>query len=237
MKKILTAIIVVLSVFLIYLGFKDDDIYYVSLGDGLAKGLNQYNQKDYGYTDYIKDYLNKVNKLEVFVDALTDEDDRVIDILNNIKNNAKVLVDGKNKTFQNVLIKADLLTISIGKNDLISNVNLNTDFSITDLYNKFDKSLVDFEQLYKILREYCKEKIIFIGFYNSTNNDELDEFYIMANKKLASLASNYDIIYVDIFEEFKNNNYLDNSNYPNKEGYNMISNKIIKIIDEKMINN
>ena len=58
MKKILTIIIIALAVLLIYLGFKDKDIYYLSLGDSLANGVNGIGFKDYGYADYVKDYLD-----------------------------------------------------------------------------------------------------------------------------------------------------------------------------------
>ena len=63
MKKILTIIIIVLAVFLIYLGFRDDDTYYLSIGDYLATGINSYGIKDYGYNDYIVDYLEQKDKL------------------------------------------------------------------------------------------------------------------------------------------------------------------------------
>ena len=111
MKKVLTLIIVVLSVFLIYLGFKDKKIYYLSLGDSLSLGKNPYNVLDYGYSDYIKDYLENKELLETYADGLNREDKRIIDIINDIKNNEKVLVDNKEKTLQHVLIKADLITL------------------------------------------------------------------------------------------------------------------------------
>ena len=166
MKKVLTLIIVVLSVFLIYLGFKDKKIYYLSLGDSLSLGKNPYNVLDYGYSDYIKDYLEDKELLETYADGLNREDKRIIDIINDIKNNEKVLVDNKEKTLQHVLIKADLITLSIGINDLLSNVKINQDFNINDLYNKFDQLLNDYDELFKLLKEYCKEDIVLIGLYN-----------------------------------------------------------------------
>ena len=57
MKKILGIIVVCLSVLLIYLGFKDNKIYYLSMGDGLSLGVTPYGGVDYGYSDYVKDYL------------------------------------------------------------------------------------------------------------------------------------------------------------------------------------
>ena len=49
MKNILTIIVIILAVLLIYLGFKDKNIYYLSIGDSLANGTNSVGVEDYGY--------------------------------------------------------------------------------------------------------------------------------------------------------------------------------------------
>jgi len=235
MKKILTIIIVALAVFLIYLGFKDEDIYYLSIGDYLSNGINPYGTKDYGYSDYVKDYLEENDKLEIYVNN-SNNNKRTIDIIKDIEDNVKLDVNGKKKTFQNALIKADLVTISIGMNDLINNVEFNNDFGVNDLYNKLEQVAYDYEALFKLLRDYCKEEIILIGLYNTTGNNDLDEFFGYANKKISKLANSYGINYVNLYEDFKNNEYfLNNRIYPNKLGYEAICNKIINIIDEKLI--
>lgn len=234
MKKILILIIVSLSVFLIYLGFKDKKIYYLSLGDSLSLGKNSYNILDYGYSDYIKEYLENNDILETYVDEYNNEEKRIIDIINDIKHNEKKLINNKEKTIQHVLIKADLVTLSIGTNDLLNNVRIDYEFNITDLYNKFEKLLVDYENLFKLLREYCKEKIVLIGLYN--NSDEnLDEFFNYANTKLQELCNKYNINYININDEFKNNKYFSNTNrlYPNKDGYMYIGKEIVKLIENK----
>lgn len=235
MKKILTVIIIVLAVFLIYLGFRDEDIYYLSIGDYLSNGINPYGSKDYGYSDYVKDYLNGKDKLEVYVNY-SSNNKRTIDIIKDIEDNIKIDVNGKKKTMQNALIKADLVTLSIGMNDLINNVLFNSDFSINDLYNKLEQVSSDYEELFKIIRSYCKEEIVLIGLYNTTGNNELDEFFDYANKKISALANSYDIDYVSIYDEFKSNEYfVNNKMYPNKLGYEVIFDKIVNIIDEKML--
>lgn len=237
MKKILTLIIVILSIFLIYLGFKDKDIYYLSLGDSIALGMNPYGNKDYGYADYVKDYLSGKNVLETYVSDLVNSNKRATDIIKEISENVEVNVNGKKKKLQHILIKSDLVTLSLGMNDLLGNVNINNDFNMTDLYTKLEQTCKDFEELFKLLREYCKEEIVFIGLYNPTNNNELDEFFEYANKKLEKLSSIYDIDYIDISNELKDKKYFPNinSNFPNKEGYKIIADKIIEIIDKKMI--
>ena len=232
MKKILISVVIIVSVFLIYLGFKDDKIYYVSLGDSLANGMNPYNSKDYGYTDYIQDYLKSNDKLEIYVEGIVNNNKRTIDIINDIKDNKSVFVGDKSKTLQNVLIKADLITLSIGTNDLLNNLNLDIDFSINDLYNKFEQVVSDYEILFTLLRQYSKEQIFIIGFYNFTKNDYFDDFFQYANNNLKKLASFYDIEFIDINEELVNNSYLPNINskFPNKEGYKVIADKIIERI-------
>lgn len=226
MKKILTIIIVLLSVFLIYLGFKDKEIYYFSMGDSLANGINSYNAKDYGYSDYIKDKLN-VKKYVSF----TNNNKRSIDFIKDIEDNVKI----DDKTIQNALIKADIITLSVGMNDLFSNINFNNDFSVNDLYTKFEEVVGDLENLFKLLRTYSKEDIIYIGIYNCLKENSLDEFFIYANEQLKKLCENYKITYLDIYDDFNNTSYFDNPNsyFPNKDGYKLISNEIIDIIVEK----
>lgn len=235
MKKILTVIIVFLAVFLIYLGFKDKDIYYLSLGDSLANGVNSYGNNDYGYSDFIKDYLSSNKKLKNYVN-LANNNKRTIDIIKDITDNVKVMVDNKEKTMQNALIKADIITVSIGINDLFSNITFNNDFGMQDLYRKFEQVSTDLENLFKLLREYSKEDIIFIGFYNYLNEDELNDFFLYANDIIEKIATNYNITYLDVYEDLKDDKYFDdyNCSFPNKLGYEMIANKIISLIDEKI---
>ena len=198
MKKILTIVIIALAVLLIYLGFKDKDIYYLSLGDSLANGVNGIGVKDYGYADYVKDYLDNNDLLDNYA-SLTSNNKRSIDLIKEIEENVKITVD---ETIQNALIKADIITISIGMNDLFSNITFNNDFSVNDLYNKLDEVALDLDKLFKLLRDYSKEEIIFIGFYNCLKEEELVEFFKYANDKISKLASSYDIDYLDIYEDF-----------------------------------
>ena len=238
MKKILTMIIIVLAILLIYLGFKDKDIYYLSLGDALANGVNGIGAKDYGYADYIKDYLDNNNLLDNYA-ALTNNNERSIDLIKSIEENVKIKINNKEKTLQNALIKADIITISIGMNDLFSNITFNNDFSVNDLYNKLDEVALDLDKLFKLLRDYSKEEIVFIGFYNCLKDEELTEFFNYANDKISKLANSYNIDYLNIYEELNDSSYFDSiiDSFPNKKGYQMIANKIIAILEEKVIKN
>ena len=234
MKKTLTLIIIALAVLLIYLGFMDKDINYLSLGDSLANGISGIGVKDYGYTDYVKDYLNNKELLDNYT-YFIDNDNRSIDIIKSIEDNIKI----DNKTMQNALIKADIITISIGMNDLFSNITFNHDFSINDLYNKFDEFSNDLNKLFKLLRDYSKEEIIFIGFYNCLKDEDLNEFFMYINEQTKKICNNYNIDYLDLYNEFNDNKYFNSiiDSFPNKIGYELIADKIIAILEEKVIKN
>ena len=58
----------------------------------------------------------------------------------------------------------------------------------------------DLDNLFKLMREYCKEDIVLVGFYNpfqEASEDVLDVFEYL-NKKYRDVCLEYDVIYVDI---------------------------------------
>lgn len=232
MKKILGVLVVVLSILLIYLGFRDTSVYYLTLGDGLSYGTTPYGGVDYGYSDYIKDYLKEKNKLEIFVNEFSKEDYRTTDLTRDIKDNVETEIDGKNKTIQNALIKADLITLSIGNSELLKNLELSTDFGLNDLVKRFDSYVNDLDELLSLIRRYSKETIVLTGYYNPTSNEKLNALFNNLNRNVSNLCNKYNVIFIIPDENF--NNYIINKNniYPSKEGYKNLSEKIIEKIVE-----
>ena len=220
MKKVLFVLIILLTVFLIYIGFKDEKIYYFNTGDNIALGKTPLGSVDYNYADYIKDYLDNKDLLEKYVTYAT-SDMHVTDIIKNIETNVKIETDSGYKHIQNVLIKSDLVTISIGSNDFLNNLAFNNEFSMNDLYANFELAIPDFEHLFQLIREYCKEEIVMIGFYDRSNNENLNEFFKYVNNKMDIIAREYNIKYVNIYNMVK-------ENYPSKGEYQQISEEILK---------
>ena len=233
MKKILFIGVILLGVFLIYLSHIDTKIFYLSLGDELAQGYNEFNKDDYGYSDYVKDYLKNKGKLELYVDNYFKENLRTTDLIRMINDNEKVLVNSKYRTIQNALIKADLVTISIGNNDLASKLNLYKNYSDKEIYNYIEELLKDLEELFILLRKNCKEKIVFIGFYNNIKIPNVDKYYDYLNKKTKKLSLKYNIEYIDILNLMKDEKNINNSLYPSKEGYINIGKLINLFIDKQ----
>lgn len=227
MKKILVLTIIVLTIFIIYLTTIDKKIYYLALGDEISLGMTEtYYEKS--YTEYVKEYLEKEKKLETYQDEFRTQGYRITDIINDIKNNKEI--EETNKTIKNALIKSDLVTISIGTNDILSKINAASRYNYNNIKDSLEQITKDIEELLKIIREYCKEDIILIGIYINTEDENINNLLKNENTILKDTCEKYNIIYVDLYK------ILDSKEiYPNKEDHMKISNEIIDIIENKIL--
>ena len=73
---------------------------------------------------------------------------RTIDLIDYIEENKEIVVEGKKKTIKNALIKADLVTLSIGSNDVVSKLLLKNNYTKEELYNYLDEYLKDIQKIY-----------------------------------------------------------------------------------------
>lgn len=197
MKKILITGLIFLVIFLIYLANMDKKVYYVALGDSLEREYVS-NEEVYGYSYYIKNYLKKDDLLERYSDDFAKADTRITDIIKDINNNAKITTNKGSFSLKNALIKADLITVNISSNDVFNKLKGNN-IVYNDVYDYIDDLAYDLDNLFKLMREYCKEDIVMVGPYNpfSDSSDKLD-VYEYFNAKYKDVCGEYDIIYVDL---------------------------------------
>lgn len=232
MKKLLIIGIIILSIFIIYLTMLDKKVYYLILGDEISLGLTSNNKYEKNYTEYIKEYLNEKNLLERYVNEYVTQDYRITDIINDINNN-KEIEDTKN-TIKNALIKADLVTLSIGTNDIISKIEDINRMNKID-YNKLKDNIKtiqkDYENLLKLLREYCKEDIIIVGIYINTQNKYIDKMILNLNEELKNISYKYEIEYINLYGLLTSKEYV----YPNKDDHIIIKESIIGIINNNLL--
>ena len=231
MKKILIIGVIILSIFIIYLTTIDKKVYFLSLGDEIALGITKQGYYEKNYNDYIKEYLENKNKLEIYINDYVTYGQRITDIINDINNNNEI--EESNKTIKNALIKADLITLSIGTNDieaLIDNQNKLTKIDYNKIYKNINNIIIDLENLLKQIREYCKEDIILIGLNINTKDEKLNEILNYTNEKFKEQSEKYNIKYIDRYE-----NNLEEKIYPTKEEYETIGNKIIEEINNNLL--
>ena len=68
MKKHIKLVVFIISLFIIYFTYglfikQNSKIIYIPLGDYIAERMTTYHSIDYGYTNYINNYLNKNDKI------------------------------------------------------------------------------------------------------------------------------------------------------------------------------
>lgn len=246
MKKIIIPLLItIFIVYGIYNFYSEDKINYVALGDSLAQGENPYGEIGYGYADNIKEYLSAKNKLKIYTKGYAKSGDTTEDLLNKIKINQKTEIDGETIGIKRALRESDLVTISIGANDLLKDIDLKDLSSINainyvEIENKIDKITKDVENVIKEVKKYAKKDILLIGYYNPINKnikqaDKMDELIERVDKLYTDICAKENIVYIKISDKFKqNDNFLPNpfNIHPNYEGYEAISAKIITYLEK-----
>ena len=219
-----------ISVFLIFIFTKDKKINYLSIGDTLTRGINSYDVIGYGYNDYVKNYLNRNNLLRTF--NTNYYNNSIIGFEDDIQNNKTIVINDKEYYIKKLLRESDLLVISLGMDELSYYFHNDIDY----IHGQFDKMLLNLEDFIKVIVEYAKNDIVFIGYYNPTKNynSDIDELFYYIDSSLIKMLNKYNVDYISLYEKVKNSNYLDNVNnyHLNSKGYLMIANEIISYIEK-----
>ena len=228
MKKIIFIIILFLSCYIIYNLTIETKLNYLTIGDSLSSGINIYGIKQYGYSDYVKDYLEDKAILKNYNDSFTDSDYRITDLLKVIEYNETKNINGKDVGINQLLKQADVITLSIGMNELYYKLKMNNG----NTYSYMTELLKDMKELLKHINRFNHKKVFVLGYYNISGYQE-EINYI--NTKLKSIVNNEGFEYIELSNIFDNNPiFFDKSDsfIPNNEGYLKIS----KIIVEKLKN-
>ncbi len=232
-KKIMKYIILIgllFSVFGIYQLFKTDKINYIALGDSVAEGMNPYGEVGYSYADYFADSLKEKNKLSYYTKKYAKSGYTTVDLMKQIEINASLKKD---------LRESDLVTLSIGANDFLKQIQIRS-LDITNLLelkSKIETIFPNIENCLEEIRKYAKEDIIIVGYYNpipflfNTSSKDLDELFAIIDSKYQEIAEEYDCTYISFYQLFKKNtSFLPNPMdiHPNLDGYKAISEEILK---------
>ena len=221
-KKIIMIILIgIIATFLIYKFNIQEKIYFLSLGDGLATGMTAYNIEGYNYNDYIRDELEKKEKLEEFIHEFSKTGQTVENLITTIENNYEL--KELDLTIQQALAKSSLMTIAIGIDELASNslkANIPT--------KEKEKYLSDMKRLMKLIRNFNNKEIYLIGIYKVYNLNQEDINYI--NENLQQIAKENQMTYIDITNLIEKKEYFltNDSYYLNYKGHQDIANRIIE---------
>ena len=226
MKKVFLILILFLSCYYIYNKTSDDKYIYLTFGDFLSKGINEYGIITYGYNDYVIEYLNENNKLKKYNKTYKNNDYIIIDVIKALEYNEK-----KDNISLNRLIKeSDIITVSLGMNELYYKLNKDS----TQMYTYIDNMINDYNKILNYINKFPNKQVFVLGYYNMLGHSE--DIFNYANYKLKETCEIQDVEYIDLAKIFTNNpNYFSNNQkiVPNSKGYEKIS----QIIVENLKNN
>lgn len=250
-KLIFLLVVVIMTLFIYKLTY-NQGYHYVALGDFLTVGINSYGEKNYGYTDEVKDYLQQNGVLKSYTNDFANKSYTIDELKDDIEYNKGKIINNNAVSIRKILRESDIVTISIGINDFLSLFDNNFNYSNVKhvignkklCLEKIDSMVLELDKLLVELKKYAKKDIILIGYYNpfpylDDYKNEIDNLIEYANSKLAQICEKYHIYYLDIFGDFNSQiTYFPNpgSIYPNSYGYKVISRDVIKIIEANIIN-
>lgn len=240
LKKTVFYVAIIFFVIFIYKEFKTEKLNYIAFGDSITESRNPYKYIQYGYTNYIVDYLKNRNKLNNYYN-FSNTSYTIQNLIDDIENNKSVSLNGKRESINRNLRESDLVTINIGMVD-ISQILLKY-FDNRDYDNLYLESNILLRRIVDMIvsvKKYAKNSIIAIGFFNpfqdSFYKENIDKIILHINEKYKAMCADNNIIYIEIFDIFdKNAQYLPNKNSINfnetahKKIFERIRNKIDKV--------
>lgn len=226
MKKVFLVLILFLSCYFIYNKTIDNKVYYLTIGDSLSKGTNEYGVVHYGYNDYVKDYLKQNKLIKNYNKVFTNNDYRIIDIIKTLEYN-----EMKEGYSLNRLIKqADIITMSLGMNELYYKLQKDNQ----NIYTYIDNMISNYNKILNYISKFHDKKVFILGYYNVTGSN--DDVFTYANYKLQEVCNKHSYTYIELSTHLSNNPkyFTNNHNFiPNNVGYKKIS----QIIVENLKNN
>lgn len=229
MKIILVLSFFSLLILISYIQNNNGEINYTILGD---KELFSNNLKSVNFADLISRKLEEKDELGFYSKDFIKENIRTIDVINDINQNLTI----DNISIQNILKRTDILIINIGNNEINYKLSkINYEENDNEIYKYLDEVIIDIQDLIKTIKKINKKRIIFIGYYNDTNNVNNDKYYIYINKKINEISNNENLEFIDLYNILnKNNDYITKSNpvYITNEGNIAIYNNIIRKINK-----
>lgn len=229
--KLIIFLLVIFVIFLIYKENHNHYFNYTSLGDGYALGINSYSEIDYGYSDYIKDELLTDKRLKLYTKYFSKKDQSIEHLYESITTNEKITIDSMEINLKQTLRESNLITMTIGLNDLIYHVAITPEMSEYQLNKIIEEIDNNLNKLIKEIKKYYPKTIYIIGYpnipieniYIKEGIDKLNELY--QNTKGITYIATTDVIY--------NSDFLNPNNiYPSKEGYKKIADKVLQKLNK-----
>ena len=162
MKKVFLILTLFLSCYFVYTKTEGNKKNYLVFGDSLSKGINEYGVKSYGYSDFIKDYLDEKHLLKNYNNTFTNIDYKVSDIVTILEYNKSK----NNITLSRLIKEADIITVSIGIQEIYYKIDKNNQ----NIYTYIDTMINDYNKILNYINKFHHDKVYILGYYNISDN-------------------------------------------------------------------
>lgn len=213
---------------------------YVALGDSLAAGQTPFGEIDKGYADFIADYLKEKQETS-FTKSFAEIGSTSQNVLDDISNNKMV----DDIQIQEMIRGANILTLSVGANDLLNEATVEPDGTIGIDPAKVPVILSEFQENLTMVLETIKAlnadvKIYISGYYfpfpylPDDQQPELQMILSLLNNTIQNTVVEQGASFVSLDTVFIDNPtyFIPNPEeiYPTVEGYERIAEKFIQVL-------
>ena len=215
--KLISLIIISLSVYIIYNKTNNSCYKITNIGDKLSLGVDN-NSVEKGYIDFYKEYIKREKKKVIIDNSYSNKNQTLNNTLLLIKNNSEI----KRK-----IIDSNLIIITLGYNDLMYSINTEEKNDTVTMKRIFKEINNNYNMLINEITKYYHKDILVIGYYKNYNDDHINKGIVELNK---ILEKNKYVYYIDTYNTLNNREkYFNNPNsyYPNRRGHFEITKKII----------
>jgi len=223
---------------------ENTQVEYLAIGDSLAAGINDQGQLGRGYADFFAEALHKNGDLKSYNKGFSYPGYKTTDILKDFKENPSKQIVNLNGfqdeqiTIKKAIEEADILTISIGANDVLSYLKLDPStnqfqFSYSEIMAGIQAMATNYDAILKNIRTINPDIEIFaMGYYNPFPHlveyeTQLSLLVRMLDNTVRSVVTANNGHYVEVAGEIAKDNKsnLPNPNniHPSEQGYQVVA--------------
>ena len=226
----------------------EEPLNYLALGDSLAAGMNENYEIGYGYADYIAiQYADEVNPIQ-FNKGFSFPGYTTVNVLNDIKANVtKNIYDlsGASQTtttIQHAIEQADLITLSVGANDVLKYVDRSESgrftFDLPAVLQTIQTVSANYEEIFAEIKKINPEAdVVVMGLYNpfpylqdAAIQTQLNTLVSTMNNTIKAVVEKNGGIFSEVADIIASNHlkYLPNPNnvHLSEAGYEIVAQKI-----------
>ncbi|AWE08881.1 endoglucanase [Lysinibacillus sp. 2017] len=227
----------------------EEQLNYLALGDSLAAGMNENHEIGYGYADFIAlQYTDEVNQIQ-FNKGFSFPGYTTVNVLNDIQADVTKNIydlDGPSQTTTTIhkaIKQADLISLSVGANDVLKYVNRSESgqftFDLPAVLQTIQTVSANYEKIFAEIKKINPDAdVIVMGLYNpypylqdAAIQTQLNTLVSTMNNAIKAVVEKNEGVFSEVADIIASNHleYLPNPNnvHLGEAGYEVVAEKMM----------